>query len=191
MSILAQIPPLSSLLTPANIVGAIALSASFTWPLLRRRNAILGVQICGSLLFALHYYLLGSPTAAAMCGFGIVQSLAVIVLARRWQRIGAVGLTVAVSVGVTALTWMGLPSLFSQLGQMGGAVARLQPDVRRLKLFFLVSALFWTAHNITVGSVFGLMSDTMALSGLTIGLWRMRKAAPANARRALEPAAAS
>lgn len=189
MSILAQIPPLSTLMTPANIVGAIALSASFTWPLLARRNAILAVQICGSLLFATHYWLLGSPTAAAMCAFGIVQSVAVLLLARRWQRTAAVGATVAVSLGVTALTWTGLPSFFAQLGQMGGAMARLQPDVWRLKLCFLVSAVFWCAHNITVVSVFGLMSDAMALSGLAIGLWRMRRAAaPEQARAALAPA---
>ena len=182
MSILAQMPPLSSLMTPANIVGAVALSASFTWPLLQRRDAILAVQICGSLLFATHYWLLGSPTAAAMCAFGIVQSLAVLLLVRRWQRVAAVGATVAVSLMVTVVTWTGLPSFFSQLGQMGGAAARLQPDVRRLKLCFLVSALFWCAHNLTVMSVFGLMSDAMALSGLTIGLWRMRKARAAGAR---------
>ena len=52
-------------LTVATIVGAIALAASCTWPLLQRRQAILMVQVAGSLLFALHYLLLGRAPVPA------------------------------------------------------------------------------------------------------------------------------
>src|SRR5690606_41186161 len=75
---------------PANLVGVLALGSSIAWPLLRHRRAILGVQVLGSLLFGLHYLLLG---AAAMCVMGAVQGVALVVLidrriGRAWCREG-------------------------------------------------------------------------------------------------------
>lgn len=180
MSILSTMPSAATLLEPANIAGFVALGSSITWPLLRRRKAILAVQVAGSLLFALHYMLLGAGTAAAMCVMGALQGVALVTLIDRRQRIGVVGATMAVAVVVTSLTWTGLPSLLSQCGQAVSAIGRLQLDTQRLRLWFLASVAFWCSHNLMVGSVFGLASDTLALTSLLVGLWRGRavQAAP-------------
>lgn len=182
MSALPALPSAAALLEPANLAGFVALGSSVTWPLLRGRRSILGVQVAGSLLFALHYLLLGAPTAAAMCVMGALQGIALVVLIGRRKRIGAVGATLAVSAAVTALTWTGLPSLLSQMGQLMSAVGRLQMDTQRLRLWFLASVGFWVTHNLMVGSVFGLASDTLSLTSLLLGLWRNR-ARPAPALR--------
>jgi hypothetical protein len=174
VSIADLLPSAATMLEPANLVGAIALVTTCTWPLLRERRAILAVQVTGAVLFALHYLLLGSPTAAAMCALGVVQGLAVLLLPRREWRIAAVSATVLVSLAATATTWSGLASLFSQLGGIAGAAGRLQSDTQRLRLFFLLSVVFWCAHNLIVGSVFGLFADALSLTGLLLGLWRNR-----------------
>ena len=179
MSILSILPPSAFLSEPATIVGIIALGSSVTWPLLRRRKAILVVQVAGSLLFALHYLLLGASTGAAMCVMGALQGVALVTLVDRRQRIGVVGATMAIGAFVTAMTWNGLPSLMSQGGQAMSAIGRLQLDTQRLRLWFLVSVVFWCSHNLMVGSVFGLASDTLSLTSLLLGLWRNRAAAPA------------
>ena len=182
MSILAALPPPSVLLEPANLVGSLALISSCVWPLLERRKAIFTVQVAGSVLFALHYLILGASTAAAMCLAGVFQGLAVVLLSNRLARIGVVGGLVAATMGATALTWSGLPSLMSQLGQMAGAIGRLQMNTQRLRLCFLVSVLFWTTHNLMVGSVFGLGADTLSLTALLVGLWRNRRGARVQAQ---------
>lgn len=179
MSILSFLPSSAFLLEPANVVGLVAVSSSITWPLLRRRKAILIVQVAGSLLFGLHYLLLGASTAAAMCVMGALQGVALVTLIHRRQRIGVVGATMAIAALVTALTWNGLPSLLSQGGQAMSAIGRLQLDTQRLRLWFLVSVLFWCSHNLIVGSVFGLASDTLSLTSLLLGLWRHRATASA------------
>ncbi|MEO3470563.1 YgjV family protein [Roseomonas sp. CAU 1739] len=179
MSILSTLPSAATLLDPANIAGFVALGSSVTWPLLRRRKAILAVQVAGSLLFGLHYVLLGASTAAAMCIMGALQGVALVVLIDRRQRIGVVATTMAVAAMVTALTWTGLPSLLSQGGQAMSAIGRLQLDTQRLRLWFLASVAFWCSHNLMVGSVFGLASDTLALTSLLVGLWRGRIASAA------------
>lgn len=166
--------PIASLMEPANAVGTAALATTCIWPLLARRQLILVVQVVGTVLFALHYLLLGSPTAAAMCTLGVAQGLAVVLLSQPKQRIAAVGATLFVSLAATALTWTSLASLFSLFGQTAGAVGRLQLDTQRLRLFFLVSVAFWCIHNLLVGSVFGLCADTLSVTGLMVGLWRNR-----------------
>lgn len=179
MSILSLLPSPAFLLEPANLAGFVALASSVTWPLLRRRKAILIVQVAGSLLFGLHYLLLGASTGAAMCVVGALQGVALVTLIDRRRRIGVVGATMAIGALVTAFTWNGLPSLLSQGGQTMSAIGRLQLDTQRLRLWFLVSVVFWCSHNLLVGSVFGLASDTLSLTSLLLGLWRHRATAGA------------
>ncbi len=179
VSILSILPSAAALTDPANIAGFAALGSSVTWPLLRRRRAILAVQVAGSLLFALHYLFLGAGTAAAMCVMGALQGIALVTLIDRRRRIMVVGVTMAIAAVVTACTWTGLASLLSQGGQAVSAIGRLQLDTQRLRLWFLASVVFWCSHNLMVGSVFGLASDTLALTSLLLGLWRNRAAAAA------------
>jgi hypothetical protein len=45
VSVLSILPPAATMLEPANLAGVVALGSSVTWPLLRRRRAILVVQV--------------------------------------------------------------------------------------------------------------------------------------------------
>nr|WP_246523442.1 YgjV family protein [Neoroseomonas eburnea] len=173
------LPPAAAFLEPANLAGFVALGSSITWPLLRDRRAILGVQVLGSLLFGLHYLLLGAATAAAMCVMGALQGVALVILMDRRKRVGVVTASLLLSALVTAFTWAGLPSLLSQAGQALSAIGRLQFDTQRLRKWFLVSVVFWSTHNVMVGSVFGLASDTLSLTSLLLALWRHRAGARA------------
>lgn len=177
MSLIALFPSLAELVTPASLFGGIALASSIAWPQLRNRKAILRVQVLGSLLFAVHYLLLGAATAAAMCVVGALQGVALVVLVDRRKRVGVVGASLLVSGLVTALTWSGLTSALSQTGQAMSAMGRLQIDPQRLRLWFLASVVFWCSHNLLVGSAFGLASDMLSLTSLLLGLWRNRSTA--------------
>jgi hypothetical protein len=166
---------LAWMLDPANLAGAFAVCCSCTWPLLRQRRAILGVQVVGSGLFALHYLLLGAPTAAAMCAAGVVQGLAAALVSGRALRLGLFAAALAGAAALTLATWAGLPSLLAQCGQLGSAAGRLQRDLQRLRLCFLGSLVFWVSHNLLMGSVWGLAADTLSLTALIAGLWRNRR----------------
>jgi len=159
---------------PAMLAGAFAVMISCSWPLMRTRNAMFAVQMTGASLFGLHYALLGSPTASVMCAVGIVQTIAITQLRRRAVRYSVLGATIVASLCMTAATWIGLPSLFAQSGQLCGAFGRLQKDVQQLRWCFLAGEAMWVAHNVIVGSPWGLLSDTLVVTTLTIGLWRGR-----------------
>jgi hypothetical protein len=148
------------------------------------------VQMTGASLFGLHYALLGSPTASVMCAVGIVQTIAITQLRRRTVRYGVLGATIVASLCMTALTWIGLPSAFAQTGQLCGAFGRLQKDVQQLRWCFLAGEAMWIAHNVSVGSPWGLLSDTLVVTTLTIGLWRGRPRYAVRPVRALTSARA-
>ncbi|CAH2600289.1 YgjV family protein [Rhodovastum atsumiense] len=166
------LPAILAGITPAAVAGALGVTANCLWPLLRTRKRILAVQVLSSCLFALHYGLLGAPTAAAMCATGATQGLAVSLLRKPLLRNLAVAATIVFSLVVTALTWSGLPSVLALGGLLMAACGRLQRDPQHLRLAFLGSEAFWTNHNLVVGSVWGLTADTMAVSMILIGLWR-------------------
>jgi hypothetical protein len=78
---------------------------------------------------------------------------------------------------VTVTTFAGLPSLLAQTGSLFTATGRLQRSTQSIRWLFLAAEVFWTSHNLIVGSVWGLTSDTMGVTMLVLGLWRGRKVA--------------
>ena len=166
----------------STVVGALAVAVNSSWPVLRNRKRILAVQAVASSLFGVHFLLIGSGTAAAMCAAGIIQGVTAAVFVRRGVRLGIVGATLLAGMATTLLTWRGLPSAFAQAGGLLSASGRLQRDAQRLRWLFLGSEMCWTTHNLMVGSPWGLTSDAVALTMLTAGLWRGR-----NARKASSP----
>jgi cytochrome c biogenesis protein CcdA len=125
--------------TPATIAGTLAVTANCVWPLLGSRRRILAVQVLSSVLFGLHYTLLGAHTATAMCIAGALQGVAATTLRNRWARNGVFGATIAMGLAITAATWSGLPSALAQSGQLLSAMGRLQRHEQAIRLFFLGS----------------------------------------------------
>lgn len=163
-------------LDAATLAGAAAVAINGSWPLLRSRRRILALQVLSSLLFGLHYVLLGAVTGAAMCLAGAAQGLAAVLLRDRAARLGVFGATVAAGLAVTAATWSGPPSLCAQGGQLLSAAGRLRRSAQSLRWCFLAAEGFWVSHNWMVGSRWGLASDALALGMLAAGLWRGRAA---------------
>lgn len=169
-------PSFPAPLDAATLIGALAVMINGSWPLVRSRRRVLALQAVASLLFGLHYLLLGAATAAAMCAAGVAQGVGAALIRGRVGRLGVFGATVAGGLAVTAATWSGWPSLCAQGGQLLSAAGRMQRSTQALRWCFLAGAGFWVAHNVQVGSRWGLTSDALAVSMLTIGLWRGRSA---------------
>lgn len=163
--------PLATL-PPATCAGALAVAVNCSWPLQKSRHVILGLQTASALLFGLHYLLLGSPTAAAICAAGVVQALAAAMIGNRSLRLSVFGATILASLAATVATFAGVTSVLAQGGGMLSALGRLQRGTQAIRWCFLASEVFWVTHNLLVGSAWGLTSDTLAVTTLVIGLAR-------------------
>lgn len=160
--------------SPATLAGAMAVLVNASWPVLRDRRAILALQCAGATLFGLHYWLLGAPTASAMCAASVIQGVSAVFVGSRVLRLSIFGATILAGLATTVAMFTGLPSMLAQTGALLTATGRLQREPQAIRWCFLAAEVFWISHNILVGSVWGLTSDTLGVTMLVIGLWRGR-----------------
>lgn len=159
-------------LAPATVAGALAVMVNCAWPLQKSRRVILALQTASALLFGLHYLLLGAPTAAAMNAAGVIQAVSAAMIGNRRLRLSVFGATIAAALATTIATFAGITSILAQSGALLSALGRLQRGAQAIRWCFLGSEVFWVSHNLLVGSRWGLTSDALAVTTLTIGLWR-------------------
>lgn len=163
-----------SSVSPATLAGALAVLVNCSWPLQRDRRVILGLQCAGATLFGMHYLLLGAPTAAAMCAAGVIQGASAALIGSRRLRTGIFAATIIAGLASTVAMFTGLPSVLAQTGSLLTATGRLQREPQSIRWCFLIAEVFWVSHNLIVGSPWGLTSDALGVTMLTIGLWRGR-----------------
>lgn len=148
------------------------MSLNVTWPQLRGRRAMLLIQAVSGLCFVLHYALIGAHTGSLMNLLALLQALAAIPLGEKpGFRVVYLLTLPAIALGL-ALTWNGWPSVFASLGMAGIAVGRYQTRVLPFRIILVSTVPFWTGHNLLVGSLPGLLSDTLVTVSSLVGLRR-------------------
>lgn len=154
----------------AQLVGLCGMLGGMLWPFFRSRRAMLLVQLVPCLGFALHFALVGAPTAAALNGLAALQVLAALALGA-WPAFRIVYLLILPAIAaVMAMTWTGLPSIFAAAGMALISLARYQTRVAAFRGTMLVALPCWFVHNCLVGSVPGMVSD---LTGFAVNVWRL------------------
>jgi hypothetical protein len=146
----------------AEIFGLAGVVAGSSWGFLKDRRAILGIQAFATVMFGIHYGLLGAWSGAAMCVLTLVQAVASLPEQRNRATTILFWSTVPMIALLTVLTWNGMAM---------ATLGRWQKDTFKLRWFFVLCSLGWAGHNTIVGSPFGLASDTMCFVS---NLWRLR-----------------
>ncbi|WP_431859764.1 YgjV family protein [Azospirillum sp.] len=175
MVILSDVLPALSLTTATGCAGLILGTTS---TLITARRACLAVQAAGALLFAIHYGLLGASTGTLMCALGLVQMATAYPEERpAWTRALFLA-TLPAGLCVAAATWHGVMTAFSAIGFVLGTVGRWQTSMGAMRGCYATATLFGAGHNALAGSMFGLGSDALALSGHLWSLWRQKTKRP-------------
>jgi hypothetical protein len=155
----------------AEIFGLAGVVAGSSWGFLKDRRAILGLQAFATVMFGIHYGLLGAWSGAAMCAMTLVQAVASLPEQRSRGTTVLFWSTVPMIALLTVLTWNGMASAGAAFGMAMATLGRWQKDTFKLRWFFVLCSMGWGAHNSIVGSPFGLASDTMCFVS---NLWRLR-----------------
>ncbi len=166
----------NAVLPHLDIFGALGLCLGFTSGIMPRRDLILAAAAACSVCFALHYGHLGAYTGTAMCVVSAMQSLvAALAMAEGRRPAWIVPLFAGSSLlaaGLTLATWNGWPSACAGIGALLATLARLQVSPQAMRRLFFAASSCWAAHNLLVGSVFGLTCDCLTLLGLAFALLR-------------------
>ena len=156
----------------AAAAGLLAMVCFATFPLFGTRWKMLSVYIGNNLAFVVHYGLLGHWTAVDMNCLMALQTVVALGL-ERWPRLRWVYYAlVPVLAAVSIATWEGLPSFLSATATLLSTIGRGQRSQTTLRIFMLSSAPVWLAHDVTVGSLPGLIADASSMATGTVMLLR-------------------
>ncbi len=104
----------------AAVLGVLAVAAGCAWPFAPQRQTMLLIQIAGTAALALHFILLGSPTAAITGGLSILHLLALAMVRHRGRLLAACAALLPIFACSVATTWHGTPSALATGGALLG-----------------------------------------------------------------------
>ncbi|BDY04775.1 YgjV family protein [Ferrimonas sp. YFM] len=134
----------------------------------RQRRRILQCLCLSTLLTSVHFGLLEQWTGAGLMLLASARfAVSLFSTAKGWQ-----GVFVVAGVGVTLLTWAGLPSLLSGIGSTIQTLAAFRRCDRQLRLTMLVGISFWLAHNIVIGSPMAIALESLFILSNLVGYQR-------------------
>ena len=118
----------------AILFGIVGLGCVVSWPLLPSRRGALMVQGTGACAFALHFALIGVPTASAACVLSLMQLTVALVVRDRVAKLALDGATLLALLLLTVATWHGLLSGLAACGGAASFMARTQRSTTRMKM---------------------------------------------------------
>ena len=136
----------------ATAFGATALAGQVAWPLLKRRDHILTLQLGIAASYAAHYALQGVTSGATVCLIGATQTtIALLAGDRPWlSRMGLGFIPLVCLVG--ALTFSGPATLLAVAGCCLIMLGRLQSCTVRMRAIMLAASPFGIGHDAFVGA---------------------------------------
>lgn len=156
------------------LFGSLGVAAVIVWPRLRTYQSAVAVQCAGAAAFAVYFALSGTSTAAASCIIAIVQLLTASLVRDRRVVICVCAVSLSCLGLVAAWTWSGFPTVLASIGCILGTLARVQGSTYRMKLWFLIAAPFWLAHNVLTVSMFALAVDAVSITSNGSSIARSR-----------------
>lgn len=156
-------------------IGFLALLAGVLSFQTNVRRRLLYLQILASVLWVIHFGLLGALTAAALNGVGTIRTIvfARVPLAARRSRWLAFGLVLAVYIVATWLTWNGPISLLPLGGSFFSSLALWQHTARRIRWLSLPDPPLWFSYNFLVHSYPGMLNEVIVFGAVLIAIYRL------------------
>lgn len=169
---------MSELTSTAQLVGFVSLLATLAGFQLRNPRHTLLVHVVAEWAFALHTFLLGSPTAALQLIGSGVRNLILGFAGNQWNALVG-GFYLTFSYLVAAMMATGpmdiLPALATTFGTVG-ALYRDHPAIYRV--LSLACLLIWLTFSVLIGSLAGTIEASVVIGGLLIAMYRFHSPSP-------------
>jgi hypothetical protein len=160
---------LAVLLSPAQLLGYLAfvLGVACFMQTDDRRFKILMALEC--LAYALHFWLLGQPTAMASSLVSLTRSVASMRSRSPWLAL----FFVLLSLGLGAWLARDGLALLPILASCIGTTALFLLQGLRMRLMMMVGTLLWVSNNLIVGSVGGTALELVIAVTNSLTIWRL------------------
>jgi len=159
---------------PSTILGVLGLATNATWPLFKIRKHILLGQILACIFMMLHFGLLSAETGAVIMLVAGIQAALAIPLEKSNKFKNIYIISILFVPLISWYTWHGLPSIFSSMALMLFCFGNLQVKIVNMRVLLLLCIVSWVGHNILIGSIPGLLSNTLAISTSIYALYNLQ-----------------
>lgn len=160
-----------SIFSPAQTVGYLAFFlgvVAFSQKADRRLKAY---GACQSLVYAVHFLLLGSLPACAAAFLSATRST----LALRYRSVVLAGVMVALNLAAGAAFVRTPAGWLPVVGSCIAAAAMFTLEGVQLRLGLLASTLLWLTNDILAGSIGGTLLEITIATVSSSTIWRMRR----------------
>ena len=162
----------------AQAIGFLSLLLSLLSFQMRRRSAVLLLQMLASISCAVSLIILGGIAGGILDVVAFSRTL-VFSMADRYKWAGSRACLFtyfAIIIAVGILTWDegSIATLFAILGTLLSTLALYMKNEQRLRLFSLFVGPCWIAYNLIYSSCFGILNEIIAMTSITIALIRMK-----------------
>ena len=163
------------------LVGMVLILASFQF---REQKALIRIQLVSSLVFAIHYLLLGATTGAVLNIIGIGRAYVFSSKERPWARkkgwvplfCGAYALVYILTFTLLGRSPVPRDLVLELLPVIGSVVTTIgfYLDNITMRKLALVNGTAWLVYNVISGSVGGTLTEAFGIGSVLIGLWRLK-----------------
>jgi hypothetical protein len=119
----------------------------------------------------IHFLLMGSSNGAIANFLSLIRTLVSIKFANKW--VGAVFIGINIVWGAPGVN--SVVDILPILGACIGTYAIFFLSGIAMRLAFVLGAIFWITNNIIIGSIGGILLESMVISMNLITIWRIHK----------------
>lgn len=156
----------------AQLIGFVAVCFSFAIFQFNNRKKMLHISMCGQILYAIHFALLGAFTGSLMNVIGSARSYLFAKVDTDKKPIALFYGFVLMYLVALFFTWKGPISILPVIGMISGTVAFWQTNPRHIRMIGLISPPLWFTYNFISGSYPGMLAEIVLLSSNLLGIYR-------------------
>ena len=155
------------------IIGFVALAISIIAFQFKKHGQIVFCKMASEFIFSIQYVLLGAWTAAVLDFISVIRNLLFCKLVKKNISTLPVILVFGCFVIATGVfTYDGIASLLPIASKLLTTVSYGMKNEKLLRIITLPSCVFWIIYNVTVGSIAGVLTDSLALVSLLIAMYK-------------------
>lgn len=173
----------------AQIVGLLAMAFNILSYQQKTRSRAIGFQLCGGLLFAVNFFLLGAMVGAILNVIAVVRAIVFLNKERlhaghpAWLLgFGAAYLASYVltftAFGKEATFFNLLVEFLPVIGMTATTISFRLTDAKAIRRYGLVSSPSWLVYNIANFSIGAIICEVLSLGSILIGMFRLDREAP-------------
>lgn len=139
---------------------------------IKKNSVLFFMQTLGSLLFLIHYFMLGEMTGAIMNVLGVTRGL-VFLQGEKLRKPWVLGVLWILTIGCVIITWDGIKCLLPLIAMLASTTAMHLNNgkVIRFAQLFATSPC-WLIYNIIVGSLGGTLCEAFIMTSTIISFIR-------------------